>query len=77
MNALQAEIAEAVRLVVREEIARALAAQKEPPSPYLTVNEAAKAMKVTPRTVRRWIDDGSIASERRGSRILIPREAIR
>lgn len=77
MNALQAEIAEAVRLVIREEIERALAAQREPEPPFLTVNEAAKAFRVTPRTVRKWIEDGSIASERRGGRVLIPREAVR
>ena len=77
MNALQQEIAAAVRAVIREELRAALAEEREPPPPYLTVGEAAKAMKVHPRTVRRWVDEGSIESRRIGSKLMIPREAVR
>jgi excisionase family DNA binding protein len=77
ISALQAEIAEAVRLVVREELRAALEAQKAPPSPYMDVAEAAQAFNVTERTVRRWIAEGKVESRRVGGKLLIPRETGR
>jgi excisionase family DNA binding protein len=33
---------------------------------YLTVNEAAKKARVTPKTVYRWLDDGKLVKYRDG-----------
>lgn len=77
MNALYREIADALRPVIREELRAELERQKEPPSPYMSVAEAAKVFGVTSRTIRRWVADGSIESTRRGGKLLIPREAGR
>lgn len=76
MTALQREIAEAVRVVIREEVRAALEAHREPPAPYLTVAEAAQELRVQPRTIRRRIADGSLASVRRAGKLYIPREAV-
>jgi excisionase family DNA binding protein len=77
MNALQHELAEAVRRVLREELPAILAAQKDPPSPLMDVAEAAKAFDVTERTVRRWIAEGKVDSRRIGGKLFIPRETGR
>ena len=77
MSALQREIAEAVRAVIREELPAILAEHKDQRPEYLTTNEAAEMLRVTPRTVRRWVEEGSIASVRRAGKLYIPREAVR
>ena len=77
MSALHKEIAEAVRAVIREEVRAALAEHKDPQPELLTTVEAARELRVTPRTVRRWVEEGSIASVRRAGKLYIPREAVR
>lgn len=46
---------------------------------YLTTAEAAKRLKVTEKTIRRWLTDGDLEGVKnpRGSRWLIPAEALR
>lgn len=73
LSALQRELAEAVRAVIREEL-RALRDEGPPPSPFMTVAEAAEVYRCTERTIRRKAAEGKIESVRRGGRLLIPRE---
>lgn len=48
-------------------------------STYLTTSEAAKRLKVTEKTIRRWLQDGDLKGVKnpRGSRWLIPADALR
>ncbi|MGH7882320.1 MAG: helix-turn-helix domain-containing protein [Candidatus Dormibacteraceae bacterium] len=41
---------------------------------YVSVEEAAKASRRTPETVRRWIRAGGLPASRRGNRLLIKRQ---
>ena len=43
---------------------------------FLTVAEVAEVLRVLQKTVRRWIDEGLLPSERLGWRILIPASAL-
>lgn len=42
----------------------------------LTRDEAAAALRVTPRTVSEWIKSGKLKAVKPGRRVLIPREEI-
>jgi excisionase family DNA binding protein len=43
----------------------------------LTVNEAAEILRVTPKTVRRYIDQRELAAIRRpGCKVLVPRSSV-
>jgi len=46
---------------------------------YLTTAEAAERLKVTEKTIRRWLTDGDLVGIKnpRGSRWLIPADALR
>lgn len=68
---LRALIAE----VVREEVARALAA-RDRPDDYLSPRAAGALAKVAPATVRRWIREGRIAGHRAGSRLRVLRSDL-
>lgn len=52
--------------------------QNEPEqrSPYLTVSEVAKLVKVTSKTVRQWIRAGRLPAIRVGRTIRVRREAL-
>ena len=39
---------------------------------FLTVNETAERYKVSPRTIKRWIDSGELKARRIGRSIRIP-----
>lgn len=46
------------------------------PSPYLTVSEAAKYLRVTPLTIRRWTLKKEIAFCRAGKKLLFTQENL-
>jgi excisionase family DNA binding protein len=46
------------------------------PAPALTVNEAARSINVSDRTVRSWIKNGTLQSFRIGGVVRIPSEAV-
>ena len=66
-----------IRLVIREEVARALREQADAKAPLLTVAQAAAELDVHPRTVRRRIKDGELPVVRVGKVIRIDRSALR
>lgn len=43
---------------------------------YLTIQEAADALRCTAKTIRRRIGDGSLPAYRNGRRIIIPRALV-
>jgi excisionase family DNA binding protein len=72
-----------IRDVVREELAQALARISQPQpesSARLTVEEAAKLLKCSTRSVRRYIEQGRLRASRAthggGSRVLISRDSV-
>lgn len=71
---LEAQIAEAVRLVVREELRAALAEARGPE--VISTEEAAELAHVTPKTVREWIRTGALAATRRGRKHAVRRDAL-
>jgi excisionase family DNA binding protein len=46
------------------------------PAPALTVNEAARGINVSDRTIRAWIKTGTLQSFRIGGVVRIPSEAV-
>jgi excisionase family DNA binding protein len=68
--------AEAVR-VARKLAERALAddIDAEPPM-LLTTRQAGRALGVSIQTIRNWVTAGRLRAERRGTRTMIPREAV-
>ncbi len=71
MPGIEAQIAEAVRVVVREELARALREQRGPD--LLTTDEAAQEARVRPKTIRAWVRAGRLQRVGRGRRIMVRR----
>ena len=69
-------IAEALRQVVREELARALADLRRDRKP-LTVPEAARELGVSTRTLRRKIKSGEVAVIRVGRSVRVDMAAVR
>lgn len=69
VDALRALIAE----VVREEIAKALAAAKPSNDEYLSAAAAAKVAGVHPATIRSWVRDGRLPEHRAGNRVRVSR----
>jgi excisionase family DNA binding protein len=49
---------------------------KKGPERHYTVAEVAAIYCVTPRTIRNWVDDGSLRAWRRGRLIRIPKSAL-
>lgn len=43
---------------------------------FLTLPEAAQILRISARTVRRRVDDGTLPTSRASRRLLIPRSAI-
>lgn len=78
-SALQIEIAEAIKPMVREiselkEELRQL--RKDTPDRLLTVQEAAKVLGVCDQTVRRRVQDGSLKSQRTGHKIMFNKKDL-
>lgn len=48
---------------------------KRPPQSYLTMQETAATLRVSERTVRRWIARGILTVRKVGGTIRVPREA--
>jgi excisionase family DNA binding protein len=48
-----------------------------PPRLAYTLNEAAEAIGVSERQVRRYIADGTLTAKRPGGRVIIPVEALK
>jgi excisionase family DNA binding protein len=66
--------AEEIRTIVREELQRALGERQGPE--LLTTDQAAAALGLSPKTIRRRIRAGELAAERRGGTWRIRREAL-
>jgi excisionase family DNA binding protein len=67
---------EFLRVLVRQEVERALREQaKPPPSDWLSTDEAAELVGVRPKTVRSWVAAGMPAT-RRGRRLVIARRVL-
>jgi excisionase family DNA binding protein len=45
-------------------------------SPYLTIEESAAALRVSERTVRRWISRGALVARRVGGTVRVARDAV-
>ncbi len=60
-----------MRLVVREELERALVGRAGPE--LLTTDQAAKAAEVQPKTIRAWVLAGRLKAQRRGRTLRISR----
>jgi excisionase family DNA binding protein len=50
--------------------------KKTPPKPYLTMEETAATLRVSERTVRRWIARGALTVRKVGGTVRVPREAL-
>src|SRR6266550_6366864 len=53
-----------------------LAAPNDPGESTVDVNEAARMVGRSPETVRRWIWSGKLAAQKRGRRLMIPRDEL-
>jgi excisionase family DNA binding protein len=67
---------DAVRAVVREELAHALRGLAAASQPLLTVKEAAHLLGVSDRTIKRRITAGEIPATRIGRSVRIARSAV-
>ena len=83
LNALQQEMLETIMLANGPLLARLEKLEKQleraltnPDDTFVTVEQAAKIMKVHPRTVRRHCHDGRIEFRRDGRKILIDRQLL-
>ena len=47
-----------------------------PPTMYLTLDEAAAALRVSERTVRRWIARGALIAQKVGGTVRVPWAAV-
>jgi excisionase family DNA binding protein len=71
------EVVEAIRKIVREEIAAALAELENGAlSPWLSIPEAAAHLRVSERTVERMIRRGKVRSSTVGRRRLLLRDDL-
>lgn len=68
VSTLEKHIEEIVRRVIREELG-----ERKTADDFLTVKEAAVVLDVSQKTVRRWIDDGSLPSYGEGRLIRVKR----
>ena len=50
--------------------------KKTPPKAYLTMEETAATLRVSERTVRRWIARGALMVQKVGGTFRVPREAV-
>ncbi len=75
MEGLEQKLRELVRAVVREELALLRA---EPPDDdaLLTFGEAAALVRVSTRTVRRWVADGSLVALGAGRTVRLRRADV-
>ena len=81
MSALEHDLAELVRQVVREELDAALRdlvarLESRPPARYLTMAEAAKVAGVGLRVIQQAVTDGALASITRGRSRRVTTDAI-
>lgn len=75
---LLAHVQEWLGVVVRHEVARALAqVDVSAQQPYLSTHEAAQFARVTAGTVRRWIDEGRLTRHSSGRRVLVSRVELK
>lgn len=75
MTALAESLRDLVRDVVREELTRALA-ERDAPSEFLTVAQAASVARVACGTIRRWVREGRIADHRAGRVVRVRRDEL-
>lgn len=76
-GALETELGELIRAIIRAELDRAVADIVErinasPPPRYLTVGEAAKLAALGQRTIEAAIANGDLAVVRRGRSVRVP-----
>jgi excisionase family DNA binding protein len=71
MPAVQIPALEEIRLVVREEIVRALRESSSANDPYVTVADAARTLGVSERTIRRRAKANEIPSIRVGRAVRV------
>jgi excisionase family DNA binding protein len=50
--------------------------KKRQGNPYLTIEETAATLRVSERTVRRWIARGIVEARRIGGTVRVPREVV-
>lgn len=75
---IEQSIAEAVRLVVREELRAAMKeARPSDPAAPVSLSDAAKHLGVSTRTVRRMIQDGEVGALRVRRRLLVDLSTLR
>ena len=72
MSALEDGLRAMIERIVDERVAAALA-KRDAPSDNLTTAEAARHARVSPRTIRRWLDEGRLRAHRAGRKLLIRR----
>lgn len=68
------DLEQAIRRIVREELAKQKPANDE--SGYLSVAEAAAFARVSPGTVRRWVRRGELTRHEAGARVLVKRDEL-
>lgn len=71
-----ASLASAIRQLVQTEVAAQVAAalaERPAVAELLSTAEAARYAKVSPRSIRRWLDDGRLRARRAGRKLLISR----
>lgn len=66
------DFAEAIRLMVREEVERALAAKPSPAPDFVTVAEYARRRSISESTVRAAVREGRLPAERIGRAVRVP-----
>jgi excisionase family DNA binding protein len=76
MPAIQIPTLDEIRLVVREEIARAQRESSAANDPYVTVAQAARALGVSERTIRRRAQSNEIPAIRVGRAVRVSVAAV-
>jgi excisionase family DNA binding protein len=72
----QTERAAALERVLAAALASQSTSELTSAEDYLTVSQAARALAVTPSTLRGWVRSGSLPSVRRGEQVLVARESL-
>ena len=75
MSDLDDRLREMIREVVRDEVRTAIAKAVKPDE-LLRTAAAAKLADVTPKTIRRWVDDGRLTRHHAGRELRISRHEL-